>query len=115
MQVLTGRRNCRAERARTGGRVSLTVDISGPGIPDEERERIFDRFHRATDGEQGGAGLGLAIGDAIVRATGGKWSVGTSPAGGARMSVSWPRAGAGDAREPRDILAPPRREAANQE
>ena len=99
----------------SGGRVSLTVDDSGPGIPDEERERIFDRFHRATDGEQGGAGLGLAIGDAIVRATGGKWSVGTSPAGGARMSVSWPRAGAGDAREPRDILAPPRREAANQE
>jgi len=87
-----------------GGRVSLTVDDSGPGIPDAERERIFDRFHRATDGEQG-AGLGLAIGDAIVRATGGKWSVGTSPAGGARMSVAWPRAGAGSSRENVEALA----------
>jgi signal transduction histidine kinase len=97
-----------------GGRVSLTVDDSGPGIPDVERERIFDRFHRATDGEQGGAGLGLAIGDAIVRATGGKWSVGSSPAGGARMSVSWPRAGAGSSRENVDIVPRPRREPAKQ-
>jgi signal transduction histidine kinase len=77
--------------AREGGRVSLTVDDSGPGIPPEERDRIFDRFHRAT-GEAAGAGLGLAIGDAIVRATGGRWQVGTSPAGGARFAVTWPRA-----------------------
>jgi signal transduction histidine kinase len=93
----------------------LTVDDSGPGIPDAERERIFDRFHRATDGEQGGAGLGLAIGDAIVRATGGKWSVGSSPAGGARMSVSWPRAAAGSSRENVDIVPRPRREPAKQD
>ncbi len=39
-----------------------------------------------------GAGLGLAIADAIVRATGGRWSIGTAPQGGARFSVSWPRA-----------------------
>jgi two-component system sensor histidine kinase CiaH len=52
-----------------GSRVALTVDDSGPGIPEAERTRIFDRFHRATD-RQGGAGLGLAIADAIVRATG---------------------------------------------
>ena len=32
-----------------GSRVALTVDDSGPGIPDAERTRIFDRFHRATD------------------------------------------------------------------
>jgi signal transduction histidine kinase len=78
-------------------RVRLTVDDSGPGIPDSERSRIFDRFHRASDGA-GGAGLGLAIADAIVRATGGEWSVGRSPAGGARMAVSWPAAfgGAGE-------------------
>ena len=49
-----------------------------------------NRFHRATDAP-GGAGLGLAIGDAIVRATGGSWRVGNSPSGGASMSVSWPR------------------------
>ncbi|MDQ3777996.1 MAG: HAMP domain-containing histidine kinase [Actinomycetota bacterium] len=74
-----------------GQRVRLAVDDSGPGIPDDERERIFDRFHRATEAS-GGAGLGLAIADAVVRATGGRWQVGSSPAGGARMSVSWPRA-----------------------
>lgn len=71
-----------------GGRVRLVVDDSGPGIPDGERDRIFDRFHRATEGP-GGAGLGLAIGQAIVHATGGRWDVGRSPAGGARMTVTW--------------------------
>ena len=74
-----------------GSRIRLAVDDSGPGIAPEERDRIFDRFHRATE-KPGGAGLGLAIGDAIVRATNGRWRIGTSPAGGASMSVSWPRA-----------------------
>jgi len=73
-----------------GGRIRLSVDDSGPGIPAGERARIFDRFHRATDGA-GGAGLGLAIADAVVRATGGRWEVGESAAGGAAMSVLWPR------------------------
>ena len=74
-----------------GSRVALTVDDTGPGIPEAERTRIFDRFHRATD-SQGGAGLGLAIADAIVRATGGRWKVASAPAGGARMGISWSRA-----------------------
>jgi signal transduction histidine kinase len=77
-----------------GRRVRLTVDDSGPGIPAEERGRVFDRFHRATD-VAGGAGLGLAIADAIVRATGGRWHIGTSAAGGARIAVSWPRSMSG--------------------
>jgi two-component system sensor histidine kinase CiaH len=74
-----------------GSRVRLAVDDSGPGIAPDERERIFDRFHRANE-KPGGAGLGLAIADAIVRATNGRWRIGTSAAGGASMSVSWPRA-----------------------
>jgi len=82
-----------------GGRIQLAVDDAGPGIPDEERSRIFDRFHRASD-EQGGAGLGLAIADAIVRATNGRWKIGSSSAGGASMSVSWPRAFAGPREAP---------------
>jgi signal transduction histidine kinase len=77
--------------AAEGRRVRLTVDDSGRGIPEDERARVFDRFHRASDAP-GGAGLGLAIGNAIVRATGGRWSIATSPAGGASISVSWPRA-----------------------
>jgi signal transduction histidine kinase len=71
------------------GRVRVAVDDSGPGIPPADRERIFDRFHRAS-AAAGGAGLGLAIADAVVRATGGRWAVGSSPEGGARMAVAWP-------------------------
>ena len=79
------------------GRASVTVDDSGPGIPADERQRIFDRFHRSvsTSTDAGGAGLGLAIGDAIVRATGGRLGVGTAPTGGARFTVSWSRASLG--------------------
>lgn len=73
-----------------GNHVRLVVDDSGPGIPADKRAGIFDRFRRATD-QPGGAGLGLAIADAVVNATNGRWDVGTSPAGGASMAVSWPR------------------------
>ena len=83
--------------AAEGSRATVTVDDSGPGIAEEDAARIFDRFHRsvATSSEAGGAGLGLAIGDAIVRATGGRWTVGRSPAGGARFAVTWGRASLG--------------------
>jgi hypothetical protein len=77
--------------AVAASRVSLAVEDSGPGIPEEERPRLFDRFHRATDSGQG-AGLGLAIADSIARSTGGRWHVGHSDLlGGARMEVSWRR------------------------
>jgi signal transduction histidine kinase len=71
-----------------GSRVSLIVEDSGPGIAEADRPRLFDRFHRATE-HGSGAGLGLAIGDSIVRSTGGRWYIGDSPLGGALMSVSW--------------------------
>jgi signal transduction histidine kinase len=74
-----------------GNRVRLVVEDSGPGIPDEERPKIFDRFHRATGQGGYGSGLGLAIADAVVRHTHGRWEVNTSALGGARMAVSWPR------------------------
>jgi signal transduction histidine kinase len=77
-------------RTAAGNRVGLQVDDTGPGISDEERPFIFDRFHRATD-SAGGTGLGLAIADSIVRSTQGTWSIGTSPLGGARMQVWWRR------------------------
>ena len=78
----------RIEVRAQGSRASLTVEDSGPGIPEAERPLLFDRFHRATE-HRSGAGLGLAIGDSIVRSTGGRWHVGDSPLGGALMSVSW--------------------------
>ncbi|HYS01507.1 MAG TPA: HAMP domain-containing sensor histidine kinase [Candidatus Eisenbacteria bacterium] len=74
-----------------GHQVKLVVDDSGPGIPPEQRDGIFDRFRRASD-QPGGAGLGLAIANAVVRATNGRWDVGASPAGGASIAVTWPRA-----------------------
>ena len=73
-----------------GSRARLCVEDSGPGIPAGERGRIFDRFHRATDAP-GGAGLGLAIADAVVKGSGGRWEIGDAPGGGASMAVSWPR------------------------
>jgi len=79
----------RATVSEDGGRVSLSVEDSGPGIPPEERPRIFNRFHRAAE-HVDGAGLGLAIGNAVVGATGAAWDVGTSELGGARFTVSWP-------------------------
>ena len=82
------------------GRVSLSVEDSGPGIPEKERARLFDRFHRLADDGQG-AGLGLAIADSIVRSTGGRWNVGDSASlGGTRMAVSWRR------HQPRHLPAP---------
>jgi signal transduction histidine kinase len=72
------------------GRVSLIVEDSGPGVPFDERQQLFDRFHRATQ-QGGGAGLGLAIADSIVRSTGGQWRIDDSPLGGALFCVSWRR------------------------
>ncbi len=74
-----------------GNRVRLAVEDSGPGIPAEERPKIFDRFHRAEAQGGYGSGLGLAIADAVVRHSSGRWEVDTSALGGARMAVSWPR------------------------
>jgi signal transduction histidine kinase len=82
----------RIDVGRVGSRVVLAVEDSGPGIPAEERERLFDRFRRGTN-PAGGHGLGLAIADSVVRSTGGRWRVESAGTdlGGARMEVSWPR------------------------
>jgi two-component system OmpR family sensor kinase len=57
-----------------GGAVRLWVADSGPGVPAHERERIFDRFHRAREDRRrsDGAGLGLSIVRAIAEAHGGR-------------------------------------------
>ncbi|MDC7223847.1 MAG: ATP-binding protein [Spirochaetales bacterium] len=76
--------------------VLICVEDSGPGIPEGERLRIFDRFYRldsARNREQGGSGLGLAISKAIVEAHGGRISAGESDLGGAAFRVILPRKG----------------------
>lgn len=75
------------------GRAVARVEDSGPGVPAQERLRIFERFYR-TDGsrarDSGGRGLGLSIAYEIVKAHGGEIGVGESRLGGAAFSVSLP-------------------------
>ncbi len=73
----------------TDGELELSVDDEGPGVPAEDRQRIFEPFVRMqTTGS--GEGLGLAISLAIVLAHGGRMHVGDRPGGGARFTVLLP-------------------------
>jgi two-component system OmpR family sensor kinase len=75
------------------GSVRFTVSDDGPGIPEPDRERIFERFHRTDDARDrvaGGAGLGLAIVEAIADAHGGRVRALRSPLGGARLELDIP-------------------------
>ncbi|HEY5801788.1 MAG TPA: ATP-binding protein [Burkholderiaceae bacterium] len=81
-----------AAKRRLSG-VTITVDDDGPGIPENERQRIFDAFYRldrSRDRSTGGYGLGLAIAHKAVTAHGGTLIVGTSPLGGARFEIALP-------------------------
>jgi signal transduction histidine kinase len=78
-----------------GGEVVLQVDDDGPGVPEEDRARIFERFVRldaARDRDTGGTGLGLAIVAEVAALHGGTSRVLDSPMGGARVEVRFPRA-----------------------
>ena len=84
--------------ALRGDGVAIAVDDAGPGVPEPERERIFDRFARV-EGETGaGHGLGVALARAIVNLHGGSLRASASPHGGARFELWVPRSGprAGD-------------------
>jgi two-component system, OmpR family, sensor kinase len=73
--------------------VRFIVEDDGPGIPLDQRERVFHRFHRvdaARDRASGGTGLGLAIVRAITDAHGGTVKAGESPEGGARVELELP-------------------------
>lgn len=75
--------------------VELVVDDDGPGVPVEDRERIFERFVRLDDARQrdrGGAGLGLAVVATVARSCGGSIEVGDSELGGARFTLTLPAA-----------------------
>ncbi len=71
---------------QVNGAVRVSVIDHGPGIPPEERERVFDRFYRGARG----IGLGLAVARGLVEAHGGKIWVETTPGGGATLSFTLP-------------------------
>ena len=72
-------------------RAELSVTDSGPGIPPEERARVFDRFYRRAGTAPPGSGLGLAIVKAIADAHGATLALAAGPDGrGLRVSVTFP-------------------------
>lgn len=73
-------------RAEAGG-WQVQVDDDGPGIPPEQRERMFDRFQRGEAREVEGSGLGLAIVQAVARRHGAAVEVGTSRLGGLAVTL----------------------------
>lgn len=73
--------------------LTVSVDDDGPGIPPEEREHVFDRFHRSEpsrDRGSGGSGLGLGIARSIVELHGGRIWIEDSALGGARARFELP-------------------------
>ena len=71
---------------------TLEVVDTGPGIPPEDRERVFDRFYRRAAADENGTGLGLAIVKAIAERHGARVSLKEAPGGGLHVAVSFPRA-----------------------
>jgi two-component system, NtrC family, sensor histidine kinase GlrK len=97
-----------SESGSTDGFAVLSVADSGPGIAEEDRERIFEKFHRLRKGAKvagQGTGLGLAISRTIVRAHGGAIWVENNPGGGCIFHVVLP-VGSGQGKIRRRISTP---------
>jgi len=93
-----------------GGRAAILVADRGPGIPLEEREHIFERFHRGRDsGAESGFGLGLAIGRELAERMGGTLRLEEREPPGACFVLTLASAEhegtSGPARAPRDTVA----------
>lgn len=78
---------------KSGEKIEFYVEDTGIGIPDEEKERIFERFYQVdhkVSREYGGTGLGLAISKAYVELLGGEIRVESEPGKGTRMLFTLP-------------------------
>jgi two-component system phosphate regulon sensor histidine kinase PhoR len=81
----------RIEVTAAGGRVTIAVSDDGPGIPDEDLTRVFERFYRVDKSrarDPGGTGLGLAIVKHLVELHGGSVGAENRPNGGARFLIT---------------------------
>ncbi len=78
------------------GRALVRIADSGPGIPAEERERVFDRFYRDSSARMrtdvSGSGLGLAIVKRVAAQQRATVTLGESPAGGLLVEIAFPGA-----------------------
>lgn len=73
--------------------VELAVVDAGPGIPSEQRERVFERFHREASGNTPGSGLGLSIVSRIAEMHGCEVRLGDAEAGGLKVTVRFAQPG----------------------
>ncbi len=78
------------EIAANDDEIEFKISDQGPGVPEHERERVFDKFYSGEAGGSAGPGLGLFIGNSIVTASGGRlWH--TAPeSGGSRFHAAFP-------------------------
>ena len=77
--------------AEEGGHAIIDVSDTGPGIPSDARDRIFDRFYRATTNATG-TGLGLSLARGAVEANGGRLTLEATGATGSTFRITLPRA-----------------------
>ncbi len=85
--------NVKISLSTKSGELYVAISDSGAGIPEEEREKIFDRFYRIDDSrarETGGTGLGLAIAKEAVNLHGGRIEVSESEFGGSLFTIILP-------------------------
>jgi signal transduction histidine kinase len=90
--VRYARSQVRLSVERRGERTVIVVDDDGPGVPAEQRERLFEPFTRVEGSrgrDSGGVGLGLAIVKSVAEWHGGEARITDSPLGGARVSIAW--------------------------
>jgi two-component system sensor histidine kinase TctE len=74
------------------GQVTVTVRDTGPGIPESERDHVFERFYRVIGTQQEGSGLGLAIVREVVVGAGGSVTLEDAEGGGLVVTVTLPTA-----------------------
>jgi two-component system OmpR family sensor kinase len=95
LKYANGQVRLTAERAAAAGErtVRIVVEDDGPGVPPEERARVFEPFYRldrSRDRSTGGFGLGLSIAAKAVGLHGGTLALDASPLGGARFTITLP-------------------------